>query len=293
MKRIVLSGAGGFLGSHIVAHAQREGIPVLAITTRTDVVASDTVQVISTECFLNGEQTLSSQDVFVNCMFPTNADGRRMADGLQKVYEMIRTAGRCGAGSMINISSQSVYPSERKTAASETDLLSLETPYAVGKYSTEVFCDEVFQNRPHTGIRLASLLGIGYEQRIVNRMVSKALNGETLQVVGGMQRYGFLDVRDAAAGIVCMSQTDATAWRAVYNLGAEGSCTLLEAAQLIVRLLQEKGYDAAYQVTDGTDERNSALCAELFMNDFSWKPALTLEQTVRDIIAHKLQDTEK
>lgn len=289
MKRIVLSGAGGFLGSHIIKCAAQALVPVLAVTSNTESAASLGVEAVETDVFLNDAQPLSEEDVFVNAMFPTNADGFRMAAGLQKTYAVIRAAHGKGAGSVINISSQSVYAVDREEAAKETDALCLDTPYATGKYGTEAFCDAVFDTVPHSNLRLASLIGVGYEQRIINRMVTKALAGEELQVQGGMQRYGFLDVRDAAAGIVRMSQTDAATWKPVYNLGPSDSVTLTEIAQMIVGELQAAGRTASYRIMEGSDRRNSALCADLFRKDFDWQPGLSVAQTIRDIVQDKLQ----
>lgn len=288
MKRLIISGAGGFLGKNLILEAIYEDIPVLAISTHPEILKTNKVETVSTEQFLQGEIQLSENDVFINCMFPTNADGIQMATGLKNVYSAIRAAKKSGVGAFINISSQSVYASHRITPANENDQLSLETPYAVGKYSTEIFSNEVFQEIPHTNIRLASLLGVGYEQRIVNRMITRALKSGSLQVVGGMQRYGFLDVRDAALGLITISQSDENKWKPVYNLGRMESCTLLDVVKMIVEKLQERGYSTEYTITEGSDTRNSAIDASLFMKDFDWKPHISLEQTVNDIINQKL-----
>lgn len=288
MKRIVISGAGGFLGRNIIREAVVDHIPVIAISSRPEKLQGDGVCAVSTDNFLNGKVPLLEQDVFINCMFPTNADGVKMADGLDAVYTTMKAAKERGIGAFINISSQSVYASKREAPADEATRLSLETPYAVGKYSTEILCNEIFKEIPHTNIRLASLLGIGYEQRIVNRMIVRALKGDSLQIIGGMQRYGFLDVRDAAAGLISISQSDGSMWKTAYNLGRMDSCTLLEVASLIVKKLQERGYAAEYCVSEGTDTRNSAINAGLFIHDFNWEPRITLEQTVTDIIDSKI-----
>lgn len=288
MKRIVISGASGFLGQSIIAEAEKNGVPVLAISTHPEKILSASVECVGTAGFLNGSVKLLKTDVFINCLFPTNADGIKMANGLQTVYATIKVAKESGVGAFINISSQSVYASKREVAADEKMQLSLETPYAVGKYSTEVLTNVLFEGASHTNIRLASLLGVGYDQRIVNRMIVQALKGDTLKVVGGMQRYGFLDVRDAAVGLLTLSQSEATTWKEEYNLGRLESYTLIEVAEAVIRELHNKGLLASYEVGEGVDTRNSSLIPNLFMQEFNWRPRITFEQTVRDIIESKL-----
>ena len=289
MKRIVVCGAGGFLGSYILKEASDRKIPTLGITTRANLSGHSSAEFVSTADFLAGKVKFFSDDVFINCLFPTNADGFKMADGMKTVFSTITIAKKSGISFFINISSQSVYASKRGNASAEDSPLSLETPYAVGKYSSEAFTNEVFKNDLHTNIRLASLLGVGYDQRIVNRMINNAIKGERLKVVGGMQRYGFLDVSDAASGLLSVSQLGSSSMKEVYNLGRMESYTLLELADLIVRKLREYGINTGYDLVEGNDIRNSSIDAGLFMRDFGWRPIIPLEQTVEKIIKSKLQ----
>jgi len=292
MKRLIISGAGGFLGTNVIKKALDADIEVVAVTGKTSIAAG--VTALGTEHFLTGACPLDEEDVFLNCLFPTNADGVKMADGLEKVYRMISVAHRSGVGAFINISSQSVYASRRLAPAKEEDRLSLETPYAVGKYSSEAFVDQVFSDRPHTNIRMASLLGVGYDQRIVNRMITQALNGEQLKVVGGMQRYGFLDVRDAADGLVKLAVSDPAHWKHTYNLGGNESYTLLEVVQCIVEQVQcQTDRRVSYTVAEGEDNRNSSIDASRFMCDFKWKPTITLAETTATIIHSKTDRAEE
>lgn len=293
MKRIVVSGAGGFLGSNIIVKAlEKKDIEVVAITSKG--IEDSRIKKVDTLEFLSRGYRLSNNDVFINCLFPTNADGFKMAAGLDKVYRIISKAYQCGAGALINISSQSVYSSKRTKPAVETDSLCLETPYAVGKYSSEVFTNEIFRDRRHTNIRLASLIGIGYDQRILNRMIDQALKGERIKVVGGMQRYGFLDVRDAASAIVNLSMDSAESWLEAYNVGRNESYSLIDVVECICREIKENtGKDVEYSVTEGQDNRNSSLNATRFMTEFFWKPQIGLDKTTDDIIMSKSAIPEK
>ncbi len=292
MKRLVISGAGGFLGKNIIKRALAQRIDVVAISSRKADRAD--IAIIDTVDFLNNGYQLNENDIFINCLFPTNADGYKMANGLEKAYRTIIMARKSKVGAFINISSQSVYASKRTAPAKETDALSLETPYAVGKYSTEVFVDQVFGDIPHTNVRMASLLGVGYEQRIVNRMVNQALMGENLRVVGGMQRYGFLDVRDAAAGLVKLAMSNPERWQGTYNLGRLESYSLIDVVECIIKEIRKQTDQiVSYDLVEGEDIRNSAINPARFMQDFSWNPEYTLSKTTADIICEKAgRDTE-
>lgn len=297
MKRIIVSGANGFLGSIIIRKAiEEEDLEVVAITSRPDKMkntAKEFCQVIKTDEFIEGGFPFVCGDIFINCLFPTNADGYKMADGLEKVFKLMSVAKDYGVKAFINISSQSVYPSQRDLPAMEEDALSLETGYAVGKYCSEAFGEQIFSGLHYTSVRLASLLGTGYDQRIINRMVDQALVGKELMVVGGMQRFGFLDVRDAAEGILKMIMSNPKSWKQKYNLGRMESYTLIEVADCIVSQLKMYGIDAGYTVKEGMDARNSSMNINRFMKDFRWKPKIPLSKTIADIIESKINEAEK
>ena len=300
---ILITGANGFLGGKITRRITEDTqFDVIAMARSEDKVQKMCVQehidkrriqFVSMEDFLKNGFPCHRDSVFINCLFPTNADGYKMADGLEKVYRIISMAKKSCVGAFINISSQSVYASKRIAPAKEEDALSLETPYAVGKYSSEVFVNQVFNDVPHTNIRMASLLGVEDDQRIVNRMVDQALKGVSLQVVGGMQRYGFLDVQDAAEGIATLAQSAPRTWKEVYNLGRNESYTLMDVVECIVSEMKEQvGMEITYTVSEGHDVRNSSLNAEAFMSDFHWTPKITLSETIAAIIRSKVSKVE-
>ena len=293
MRRIIVSGANGFLGKSIIKCALAgQKNEVIAISSKN--VNQKNVQYISTDSFLTNGCEFNPDDIFINCLFPTNADGFKLAVGIDKVFEIINKAYECRSGAIINVSSQSVYPSKRPEPASDYDQLSLESPYAVGKYCSELFVNYTFADRPHTNLRLASLIGPGYDIRIVNRMIDQALSGKTLKVNGGMQRYGFLDVEDAADAIMVIASGNPENWKEEYIVGKSESYTLLEVVECICSIMKSvTGQNVEYVLTEGQDTRNSAVNPVFFNSDFDWYPKKTLALTIENIIKSKISKAEK
>lgn len=292
--RIAITGAGGFLGKQIIKCAFENGIDeVIAITSdpiklKTAFLNSDRMTIVDIDDFFYQGYFFPPGTVFVNCLFPTNANGYQMADGLAKVDKCISRAKEAGATSVVNISSQSVYASKRKHPAKETDLLCLESAYAVGKYSSELYCNYVCEDMLHTNIRLSSLIGVGYDVRIANRLIIQALEGGTIKIVGGMQKYGLLDVKDAAGGIVELVKHSECEWKQSYNLGCNESIDLINLVRLIADVMEQYGFHIQYEVMEGFDNRNSSIDCNRFMQDFDWSPKITLRQSITEIVEEKL-----
>ena len=191
-------------------------------------------------------------------------------------------------GAVINISSQSVYSQQRTEQATEETPLNLETSYAVGKYAAELLTNTLCAAIPHTNLRLASLIGAGFDQRVPNKLIAKAFAGEELKVLRGPQYYGFLDVRDAADAITAVISSDTGAWAEVYNLGTNEAYTLEDIAKTVVEIYNKKfSANLTYRTELSEKSFNSALNCRIFNKDFHWKPRHILRDTIQWVFDQK------
>ena len=129
---------------------------------------------------------------------------------------------------------------------------------------------------------MASLIGPGFDQRITNKFAKKVIDGEQITVVGGEQRFGYLDVRDAASGIINVALSDGD-WDEIYNLGNDASYTLIDIAQTAVEVGREMGFDAKnIVVADGESAsyQNSSLVCQKINSNYSWKAEYDLKETL-------------
>lgn len=285
--RIAVTGAGGFLGTELLRQfSQMADIEVNAFSfdferKRETYVKSNNI--ISVD---NSEATqfdYSEIDVLINCAFPRNVSDETFAKGLDFIQMVIEKAANDNVGSVINISSQSVYSQLRTAPADENFPPVLESKYAVGKYWSELFVNTVCRNIRHTNLRLASLIGTGFNQRITNKFAAKVIAGEQITVSGGNQLFGFLNVRDAADAIITVAISEGD-WEEVYNLGTFSAYTLLQIAQTAVEIGRQSGYEVSDLICAGEgDWHNSVLCCNLFCNRFQWNPAYSLTDTMQEI----------
>lgn len=290
---ILLTGAGGFLGIHLLeVLLSRTEQTVIALTSKGEKLcemfpdAGNRLTIFPTERFAS--LPFAEIDVLVNCAFPRNEDGVKMAEGLRFIAELLKAAVDGGVGAVINISSQSVYSQQRTEPATEETPLNLETSYAVGKYAAELLTNTLCAAIPHTNLRLASLIGAGFDQRVPNKLIAKALAGEELKVLRGPQYYGFLDVRDAADAITAVINSDPGAWAEVYNLGTNEAYTLEDIAKTVVEIYNQKfSANLTYRTEPSEKSFNSALNCRIFNKDFHWKPRHTLRDTIQWIFDQK------
>lgn len=287
--RIAVSGAGGFVGSKLIeVLLKNKTYKIIAVTAQTEKYKGlcERVDVVDHEAVtrINWE----SVDFLVNCAFSMKEDGSQIANALKFVNNLMYNAAESGVGAVINISSQSVYDQQKNVPATEQMEVSPQNMYAMGKYASELLVNAVCRLIPHTNIRLASLIGIGLEQRIINKFIEQAMEGNDIHIVGGKQRFGFLDVRDAVDGLIAIMKSDSESWKETYNLGTNENYTLKEIAECVCKVSSEYCVKPAKYILEPSDLiKNSSLDCMLFQNSFEWRPHYTLLDMVTYIFQYK------
>lgn len=302
--RFVVTGAGGFLGSnvvrHLLAHTYHE---VLAVTSKSpselqrllDLVPvtssmPDTTPQCLSPADLISQGALVPGDVVVNAAFPWNRGGQAMASGLKFAMATYRLAAEQQVRSFLNVSSQSVYSQARDEPAHEGSTVECDTPYSTAKYALELASAEVIGPDRVSNLRLSSLIGVGYEIRVVNRLIQQVIDRTPLVVKGGGQSFDFMDVRDAAQALVTVGETGILPGSEVLNIGASNLLTLSEMVRVITEVAEEElGMTPEVHWTeDNEDHRRLALDTSLLKLKYGFEPAVSFEESVRAIMRSKV-----
>lgn len=292
---IAITGASGFLGINLVEELLKKDTNfIMAFTSQKKPLENKFknrhVNVFEREAFFKVQ--LKDVDVLINCAFPRNNDNRQMAVGLKYVNDVLNHAVHCGVKTVINISSQSVYSQQKEHAADEYTELCLDSIYAVGKFASELLTNTICKNIRHTNIRLASLIGPDFDQRLVNKMIDNALARHKIKILSGSQSFGFMDVEDAVLAIISVVNDKEKHWNEVYNLGIKGGYSLYDISSCIKDNLIKFGVDVFIEQSEEIYLINSALSCDSFYNQFKFKPVNTLNDTVKKIIIAKLKNKE-
>lgn len=296
--RFVVTGAGGFLGSTLV----RE----LLSTTDHEVVAvssqgpaemkellerhpfprlSRTPHVHAREELLQ-EGFLRSGDVVVNCAFPWNRGGTAMAQGLEYLTRLFKAASSADLHSFVNVSSQSVYSQARTEPADEDSPIECDTPYSTGKYAMELAAALVLSPQVLVNARMSSLIGVGYDVRIVNRFIKTFLAGDTVTIQGGEQTFDFMDVRDAARALIAVALAGPPEGSTALNIGSNNPLTLKEIAETVADVVRaEIGLPAeiSWEAPAG-DDRTLGLDSGLLHRHYGFTSRHSLDDTARLIL---------
>ena len=251
MRTVLITGATGFLGYHLVGELLKDNSnEIVAIGGKPGDKAvfqpSDgRLNYYCLDDFFT--ESFNGIDTVINCAFPRSNDLGVISEAFGFTEKVIARLEEFGFESLINISSQGVYKRlEVGSLSTEDSPIQPIDSYSLAKLAVE----KMFRvsSLPHvTNVRLASL---NMPQRFLYFFVQKAIKDGTFKVLVPQKYAALLDVEDAASGIASIVSLNPQDRRDTYNIGIGTQYSILEYAESVRRIGESLGYSIAYDVVD-------------------------------------------
>lgn len=306
MKKLLIIGASGFIGSYLLKELKDEDVKIIALSLNMSdfIVKLDSENIIyeDYETFKQREEKLIDY-IVINLAYTRSNDEELIEDSKRFTYEVTEYINKLGIKKYIYISTQSVYNEERTTAAKEKDSLLPKNLYGQGKVDLEKWLTEycLKNNIDLSILRLGSVVGPGMEARITSRFVKDAVEKEQIQIQDSGQVFSYIHIEDLVQGlknfIEIFNNNEEKLFDkiSIFNLGTEESYTLVNIAEEIQKQLKNR-YNRDINIiisnADGAYKNNSINMNKFFAIS-SWRPKYNLENIIKDEIdrlINKLND---
>jgi UDP-glucose 4-epimerase len=312
-RRIVVTGAAGFIGSHLVDRLLADGCDVVGVDSfedyyprpykeanlvgarssdRFSLVTDNLLALASGDGARDGESQLVRLFADADCVVHLAAQaGVRASWGrsfriytennvlaTQLVLEASRTAG---VPKLVYASSSSVYGDTDQLPMREDANCRPVSPYGVTKLAGEQLCRLYFRNHgvPTVSLRFFTVYGPRQRPDMAFHIFLRALlEGRPLEIYGeGNQTRDFTFVSDIVEGIVlAMQGRDG----AVYNLGGGSRVTLLEAIRTLESASGCKAQVKGESVQAG-DVKHTWADLSLATDELGYAPQVLLDEGLR------------
>jgi UDP-glucuronate 4-epimerase len=299
-RRAVVTGAAGFIGSHLCERLVADGWHVTGIDCFTDYYAREdklaNLEGLAHEPAFDLLERDLTRDGWQSAVNGTAATfhlaaqaGVRGSFGdsfmdyasnnvvaTQRVLEAVSTAG---AGRVVWASSSSVYGDAERHPCDELSTPTLpRSPYGVTKRACEDLA-RVYRKRglAISGLRYFTVYGPRQRPDMAIRRICDALvHGGTFQVFGdGLQSRDFTYVTDAVDATVRAALTDRPA--DVYNVGGGDEATLARVIATLERIAG-RSLEVDRRPAERGDVRRTSADVTLAGRGLGWSAAMPLEQ---------------
>jgi nucleoside-diphosphate-sugar epimerase len=298
MKTILVTGAGGYLGGYLIDRLSTIGkFKVLAFDLGKENMQKRFFGIKNIDFYDYPEWELGNipfekTDIVINCAFARVLDGRELVKSLEFANKLFikSSLSQC---SIVNISSRSVYGQNAETPWTEKTDLEPNSLYALAKYCSELLLNNTIFHYPNvysSNIRLAGLSGFNLDQRVTSRFVDNIINNEPIKITGGKQSFSYLDVRDAADGIISLLSIRPDMWKSVYNLGPNRVYSIVQIAHLVNEVAKKYFFSPVKILIEEKDiYLKDEMDSTPFLNETGWKPQYEIQSTIESIFEFKIQ----
>ena len=289
--RVLVTGGGGFIGSHVVDRLIERGI-----TPRIfDLSASPYHSPLEVETFTGtitdpSNLDLAMRDCDAVIHLAAVADvAHVLADPVlaeevntRGTLNVLESVGRAGVGRVVYGSTTWVYSdAEQHSVDEETPIPAPRHLYTATKLAGETYCAgyaELF-DLSYTVLRF----GIPYGPRaraagVVARFIDLALDGESLTIAGdGQQCRSFVYVEDLAEGVVAGLAPEAD--NRTYNLSSDETVTILEIAETVQEMTG--GCEIVHTPPRPGDFPGKEISSKRALKELGWKADTPFREGVR------------
>jgi nucleoside-diphosphate-sugar epimerase len=253
--RVLVTGASGFIGSHVVRRLVADGAEVHALTSTVSAVYPVRLVAHRDRITLHEGNLVdrSAMDAVVASVRPEFVFHlgafTHVGKSWQRVDECVQTNIQ-GTVNLLQALARHEYRRFVYTGTSEIygDIdapfeedarVNPVSPYSVSKYAGERFCSMLHQSYGWPIVMLRPFNAYGPAQspdRIIAEVIVRALRGEKLEMTHGLQTREFNYVEDLAEGFV-LAATAPEVDGEIINLGCGEELSIRRAAETVLDLM--------------------------------------------------------
>lgn len=304
MARVLVTGINGFVGHHLARNLNVKGHEVVGVGSEPS-ISDDLKEIVDSylACDLSDPDAVAALDL-------KGTDALIHLAGLANVGQSFDEPAKfisINAAITVNIlenllisspgarcvivSSGALYDSNQPMPINESGKIAYNSPYVVSKLATENLAEYYSGRGLHcVTVRPFNHIGPGQRPGFLLPDLAMKLRGlvgnEPLLVGNLATKRDYTDVRDVADAYVLLATSEAAPKETLYNVcsgeshAGEEILGDLAAAMNIAKPITEAD-PKLMRPNDVMDIRGDS---SRLANEFGWKPAYTLEQTIKDFV---------
>ncbi len=307
-KSVLVTGAGGFIGSHLVERLAVEGAAVRALVhynSRNDpglltLLPSDTLEhvevipgdlrdPIAVQQAVEGMDIVFHLGALISIPYSYKHPFHVAETNILGTLNVLQACREMGVRRLVHTSSSEVYGTALRVPIDEGHPLQGQSPYSASKIGADKLAESYFcaYELPVVTLRPFNTYGPRQSDRaVIPTIIAQALTQDIVRLGNLDARRDLTYVTDTVGGFIKISEA-ANVEGGTYNLGAGSDISIGELAEKIINLvsrsvtievdntrLRPEGYEVQRLLADNT----------LAKKDLGWEPRVSLDEGLRRTI---------
>jgi NAD dependent epimerase/dehydratase len=309
-KTVLVTGAGGFIGSHLTEHLLAEGCRVRAFVhynssnswgwldtlpaarqAELDVVAGDVRDPHGMRAAMRGAHVVMHLAALIAIPFSYHSPDSYVATNVQGTLNVLQAARECGPERVMVTSTSEVYGTAQYVPIDERHPMQGQSPYSATKIGADRL-GEAFRRSfdlPVVIARPFNTYGPRQSARaVIPTVITQLLAGYREIRIGALEpRRDLTFVADTVAGLVDLVRCDAAVGREV-NIGSGFEISVGELAAMLVELIDPAAHIVAdeQRLRPESSEVGRLVCDGSVMKDLTgWGPKVPLREGLERTVA--------
>lgn len=290
MRRILVTGASGFLGANLIARLlEKDDTEVIAILGRPEDKANALPQgknITIYPCSDLFTTDFGHIDTLIHTAFSRGDNLPGLTASIELTRRVIELVNKQDIDSLLNISTQGLYqglkPGEKVT---EDGVINPNTAYGLAKWAVENML-KIGCKKHYTNIRMASLSA---NARFLDFFVDSVIAHKEIKITAPRQFASIMDVSDAVKGLASVVDLDYRHREKIYNLGPGVQYSILAYAKSANEVGKEFGY-APINIIVEDSGNEFAICMDcsLLETQTGWRPLFSKSMMLEKMFKSKI-----
>ena len=314
-KRVLVTGAGGFIGSHLTERLVELGADVRAfvhynalgswgwldpspVCEAIQVAAGDVTDRDSVGKAMQDREIVFHLAALIAIPYSYQAPASYVRTNVEGTLNVLQAARDAGVECVVHTSTSEVYGTAQRVPIDEAHPLQGQSPYSASKIGADKMAEAFYRSfsLPVVTVRPFNTFGPRQSARaVIPTIITQLLAGQTVRL-GSLKPTRDLNfVANTVDGFVLAASTPA-AIGCTINLGSGREISIGDLAQLIARLMDKpiriEGEDTRVR-PEGSEVARLLADNRLARELLGWEPRVNLEEGLQRTIAWIQQHPER
>lgn len=309
MKKVLVTGADGFIGSHLVEHLLDEGYQVKAFVyynsfnswgwldtlpkeklSKIEVFAGDVRDPNGVRTAVKGVDVIYHLAALIAIPYSYHSPDSYVDTNVKGTLNIIQAAKDLGVERVLVTSTSEVYGTAMYVPIDEKHPKQPQSPYSASKIGADAMADSFYRsfNLPVTIVRPFNTYGPRQSARaVIPTIITQLLNGKTEIKLGALHpTRDLLFVKDTARGFVAIANSEKTIGQEI-NIATQQEISIQDLAQKLINQINPKATIVSDDIRlrpEKSEVERLLGSAEKIKSLTNWKPEYDLDAGLKKTI---------